>query len=244
MELPPSPPIPILRIERAVAPIAVPDPALEQALRDLLFPPGSSPGACQKLGLARYLFNRIDLDGDRQPETLVALLGQRRCGGEGCPVLLLRSAGESLVPLQTISGLRSSLVVSERRSHGWLDLILPPPDDAALAPLRLKHNGLRYPSPVEEETSEGLTQPTRGVRALALRQSHWLVQGHPLPCPALPGHQRKRVLSREPKARPRSSELLAPVVPLVAGTVVPVPRPMVWVATRLMSAQRKMPVTP
>jgi hypothetical protein len=191
MELPPSPPIPILRIERAVAPIAFPDPALEKALQGVLFPPGTPPGACQKLGGARYLFNRFDLDGDRQPETLVALLGQRRCGKEGCAVLLLRSAGESLVPLQAIAGLRSSLVVSERRSHGWLDLILPLSDEPGPAPLRLEHNGARYPSPREERGREDLVQPTRGVTALALRPSHWLVQGHPLPCPPLPGDQRK-----------------------------------------------------
>jgi hypothetical protein len=237
MELPPPAPIPLLRIERAVAPIAFPDPTLEQTLQGLLFPPGSPFGTCQQQGGARYVFNRFDLDGDRQPETLVAVLGRKPCGQEGCPVLLLRGAGESLLPLQTIAGLRSSLVVSERRSHGWLDLILPFSEEPGPVPLRLEHNGARYASRAEGTGGEGQGEPTRGVRALALEASPYLVQGHPLPCPPLQRDQRKRVLSRLPNARPRSSELVGPAVGVVS-------RPMVWVATRLMSAQRKIPVTP
>ncbi len=183
------------------------------------------------------MFNRLDLDGDRQPETLVALLGQHRCGKEGCPVLLLRSVGDRLIPLQTITGLRSSLVVSERRSHGWQDLILPSSASPGPASLRLAHDGARYPSPSEAAGTEVLDQPTRGVTALALRTSPYLVQGHPLPCPPLQRDQRKRVLSRDPTARPKSSVPLGPAVGVLS-------RPTVWVATRLMSAQRKIPVTP
>jgi hypothetical protein len=184
MEHPPLPPSPLLQIERAVAPISFPDPVLEKALLGVLFPPGAPVGACQREGGARYVFNRVDLDGDRQPETLAALLGQRRCGRLGCPLVLLRSDGERLVPLQTIGGLRSSLVISERRSHGWLDLILPPSEGMGdLTPLRLRHNGARYPAPSEPEATLALGQPTRGVAALALKRSPYLVQGHPLPCP-------------------------------------------------------------
>jgi len=248
MELPPLPSIPLLQIERAVAPISFPDPFLEQALQGVLFPPGSPRGACQHEGGARYVFNRVDLDGDRQPETLVAVLGQRRCGQHGCPLVLLRSDGERLVPLQTFAGLRSSLVVSERRSHGWLDLILPPADGTGdRVPLRLKHIGARYPAPSEREGTLALRQPTRGVATLALKPSPYLVQGHSLPCPPPQGDQRNRVLSRDPNARPRSSLGVVPVVgAVVEPEVVPVEasRPSVWVATRLMSDQRKIPVTP
>ncbi|MFN9623180.1 MAG: hypothetical protein ACK587_10175 [Cyanobacteriota bacterium] len=205
MESLPPPPIPSLRIERAVAPIAFPDPALEKALQGLLFPPGSPVGACHKQGGARYVFNRFDLDGDRQPEILVALLGQRPCGKGGCSVLLLRSAGEGFIPLQTIAGLHSSLVVSERRSHGWRDLILPSSEASDPAPLRLEHNGARYPSRPEAARTGVSGQPARGVLALALRPSPWLVQGHPLPCPPLQRLPLKRLsprpaLSRDPRA--------------------------------------------
>ena len=237
MELPPLPSIPVLQIERAVSPIAFPDPALERVLQGILFPAGSAHGACQQDGGARYVFNRFDLDGDRQPETLVALLGQRRCGPQGCPVVLLRGLGESLVPLQTISGLRSALVVSERRSHGWLDLILPAAGDGTGPSQRLSHNGAGYPAPAAEGGWEAPEQPIRGVTALALKTSPYLVQGHPLRCAPPPRNQRNRVLSRVPNARPKS---LPPVDPGPGDGG----RPSVWVATRLMSAQRKIPVTP
>jgi hypothetical protein len=175
---------------------------LETALREALFPPGSPRQACQRQGGARYIFNRIDLDGDRQPETLVALLGQRRCGREGCPLLLLKSDGPRLVPFQRVMGLRSSLVVSERRNHGWLDLILPPDaEGSAGPPLRLTHDGAAYATAADAaavSASSPATAPAAGVRAapvpltlgvsaLSLRTSPWLVQGHALPCPAAAG---------------------------------------------------------
>lgn len=198
---PPLPPTPPLQIERAVAPIAFPDPAVEATLRQVLFPPGSPRGACQRQGGARYVFNRFDLDGDRQPETLVAVLGQQRCGPEGCPLLVLKRDGARLVPLQRVLGLRSALVVSERRSQGWLDLLLPRGEGAsgggaggaasgapAGAPLRLAYNGVGYAARGEgaaggagDRASQALAN--RGISALVLSSSPWLVQGHPLPCP-------------------------------------------------------------
>jgi hypothetical protein len=232
MEPPPLPPRPILQIERAVAPISIPDPALEHTLQAVLFPPGSPLGACQRQGGARYVFNLVDVDGDREPEILVALLGQRRCGKEGCPLLLLRSVGESLLPLQTLAGLHTALVVSERRSHGWRDLILPPAEGAgASAPRWLIHNGARYPTLSEPGGTEVLREPARGVTALAIKQSPYLVQGHPLPCPPRQRDQRKAVLGRDHKARPSASQ------PLVPAVVEAFP-PAVWVATRVISSQQ------
>ncbi|MFM1799829.1 MAG: hypothetical protein RLZZ117_2107 [Cyanobacteriota bacterium] len=192
MELPPLPPPPPWRIERAVAPIAFPDPILETALQEVLFPPGASREACQRQGGARYIFNRFDLDGDRQPETLVALLGQRRCGREGCPLLLLKRVGPRLVPFQRLMGLRSSLVVAEQRNHGWLDLILPTDEGGrASAPVRLTHDGAAYgfaaASDATATAAGDRAAPvplTLGIAALSLRPSPWLVQGHALPCPS------------------------------------------------------------
>lgn len=233
MEPPSLPPTPFLQVDRAVAPIAFPDPSLEQVLRRQLFPPGSNPQSCQRQGGVRYVYNRVDLNGDRTPETLVALLGRQTCGKEGCLVLLLRDFGHSLTPLQTIGGFRNALVVSEWQSQGWRDLILPPPAGAeGEAAKRLSHNGHGYPTrPLGGRAGE-LRQASKGMAALVLKESPYLVQGHPLTCPSQGAHQRKSVLSKVPIARPRSSLLVAPL------------RPAVWVATKVMSAQRKIPVTP
>lgn len=236
--LPPPPPASILRIERTVAPIAFPDPALETVLRGQLSPSGSTPGACAHQGVVRYVFNRVDLDGDRQPETLVALLGQRRCARHGCPLLLLKTLGDRLLPLQTIEGFHHTLVVSERRSQGWLDLVLPQnPEDGMAPPRVLSYTGEAYPAVARAGGDRAL--PTRGVAALVLNSSRYAVQGHPLTCPPAKGTQRNRVLSKVPTARPRFSE-----PPEAASGEAPRADPAVWVATKLMSPQRKMPVTP
>lgn len=179
------PPLPPLQIERAVAPIAFPDAALEKVLRGHLFPTGSPLGACESQGGARYVYNRFDLNGDRQPETLVALLGQQRCGKEGCPLMLLRSMGDTLIPLQTIGGLHTAVVISERSSHGWRDLILPRTEGpGGWPPNLLAHDGLRYPAPLPPGGPATLESPVRGVSALAIKSRTHLVQGHALPCPS------------------------------------------------------------
>ncbi|MEB3300682.1 MAG: hypothetical protein VKN56_01795 [Cyanobacteriota bacterium] len=188
MEPPSLPATTLLQVERAVAPIAFPDPALEQVLRSHLFPPGSKPGACHHQGGVRYAYNRFDLDGDRRPETLVALLGRQACGPGGCPVLLLKEFGRRSLPLQMIPGFHTTLVVSESRSQGWRDLILPDPKTPeGSPPKRLTHNGSGYPERISDSRVGFLSQPTKGVGALMLKASPFVVQGHRLICPVQEG---------------------------------------------------------
>lgn len=184
MEPPALPLPPLLQVERAVAPIAFPDPALEQVLRHHLFPAGSKPEVCQRLGAVRYAYNRVDLDGDRQPETLVALLGPQTCGPQGCPVLLLKEFGRRITPMQTIWGFRSSLVVSDSRSQGWRDLLFAEPrSPEGGPPRRLSHDGSGYVNRPEDSTRQGWSQPMAGMAALVIKPSPYLVQGHQLSCP-------------------------------------------------------------
>ncbi|MEB3324569.1 MAG: hypothetical protein VKM17_04460 [Cyanobacteriota bacterium] len=211
MELPPLPPTPLLQVERAIAPIGFPDPALEQVLRSHLFPPGSNPETCRQLGGWRYVYNRVDLNGDRTPETLVALLSGQGCGKAGCPVLLFQNFGSSLSLLQRIQGFHTTLVVGEGRTQGWHDLIFPPRRVAEPEPAkRLSHDGGRYPDRPLAGGAGDLSLPTKGVAALVLKESPYLVQGYPLSCPVQRGTQRKSVFSKVPMARPTSSFLLVP----------------------------------
>ncbi len=209
--LPPSPP---LQIDRWIAPIAFPDPALEQALRTQLFPPGSNPAVCQRQGGLRYLYNRVDLDGDRAPETLVALLGRQGCAKAGCPVMLFKDVGPRIRPLQTLLGFHTALIVAERQTGGWRDLILPQSEGAEVSQSTwLSHNGKGYPLDPSIDTRRGLPTPTRGVAALVVKQSPYLVQGHPLGCP--PDQvQRKSVFNKVPIALPNSSLPLEEEAPL------------------------------
>ena len=214
MEPLPLPPTPPLQIDRWIAPIAFPDPALEQALRTHLFPPGSNPAACQRQGGLRYLYNRVDLDGDRAPETLVALLGRQGCAKAGCPVMLFKDVGPRIRPLQTLLGFHTALIVAERQTGGWRDLILPQSEGAEGGRSSwLSHNGKGYPLDPSIDSSRGLPTPTRGVAALVVKQSPYLVQGHSLACP--PDQvQRKSVFNKVPIALPNSSLPLEEEAPL------------------------------
>jgi len=214
MEPPPLPPTPPLQIDRWIAPIAFPDPALEQALRTHLFPPGANPAACRREGGLRYLYNRVDLDGDRAPETLVALLGRQGCGKSGCPVMLFKDLGPRIRPLQTLLGFHTALIVAERPTGGWRDLILPQSGGAgAEGSTLLSHNGKEYPLVSRSESSGALASPTRGVAALVVKGSRYQVQGHVLACPQ-DQDQRKRVFNKPPMALPNSSLPLEEVAPL------------------------------
>jgi len=79
-------------------------------------------------------------------------------------------------------------VVSESRSLGWRDLILPDPKTPeGSPPKRLSHNGSGYPPRISDNRVGLLSQPTKGVGALVLKASPFLVQGHRLTCPAQGG---------------------------------------------------------
>jgi hypothetical protein len=205
MEPPPLPPTPHLLIDRAIAPISFPDPALEQVLRNHLFPPGSDPAACRRGGGLRYIYNRMDLDGDRAPETLVALLGRQGCTKGGCPVMLFKDLGPRIKPLQTLLGFHTALIVAEQQTGGWRDLILPQTEGGEGGRTTLlSHNGKGYPLVPPIDRAGTLPDFSRGVAALVVKESPYLVQGHPLGCPPDPG-QRKRVFNRVPMALPNSS---------------------------------------
>jgi hypothetical protein len=212
---PPAPPAPPLQIDRWLAPIAFPDPALEKVLRNQLFAPGGNPPACKREGGLRYLYNRVDLDGDRAPETLVALIRRQGCGQDGCPVMLFKDLGSKIRPLQTLLGFHTSLIVAERQTGGWRDLILR--QSGGVGGERttlLSHNGTGYPT--VPQTAGALTSPIRGVAALEIKGSPYLVQGHLLSCPP-DQDQRKRVFNKVPMARPSSSLPLeeAPLRPAI-----------------------------
>ncbi len=205
MEPPPLPPTPHLQIDRSITPIAFPDPALEQVLRTHLFPPGSPPEACRRQGGLRYIYNRVDLDGDRAPETVVALLGRQGCAKAGCPVILFKDVGPRIKPLQTLLGFHTALIVAERQTGGWRDLILPKTGGAEQGlSTWLSHNGKEYPLEPSIESARTISTSSRGMAALVVKESPYLVQGHSLGCPPDPG-QRKRVFNKVPMALPNSS---------------------------------------
>jgi len=115
-------------------------------------------------GKARYIYGRVDLNGDGTDEVFVYLLGSIFCGTGGCNLLLFADGenGYSLVNNFPIS--RLPVIVSVERTVGWNNLIRLESGGGA-EPSYVIHtfDGERY---VEQERMPADTAP-EGKRVLA-----------------------------------------------------------------------------
>ncbi len=185
--------------------IATPDPLVEQAIRLRLFhgPLAASPAtagnpetteweqaratgtrpACSEVGPLRYLFNRVDLDGDAQLETVVVVLGSYACASGGCTLLIFRST-ETGLSLVAENGLfQSPLQVISNRHRGWLDLTMPANVDGLPGGVMDLHfNGRTYRPPAATPGGPPAPPPPSGTVVLELLPIPFERLGHPLPC--------------------------------------------------------------
>jgi heat shock protein HslJ len=101
-------------------------------------------------GRGRYVYGRVDLNGDGRDEVFVYLLGSIFCGTGGCNLLLFTDTnnGYSLINEFPIS--RLPVIVSAKRTKGWHDLIrLESGSGAEASYVRHTFDGNRY---VERES--------------------------------------------------------------------------------------------
>jgi len=95
-------------------------------------------------GKIRYLYNRIDLDGNGREEVVVYLTSS--CGTGGCSMLILRTMGNdySLISRHTV--VNNPVIVSTTKTNGWRDIILYVAGGGAkLSYNILKFDGSAYP---------------------------------------------------------------------------------------------------
>jgi hypothetical protein len=71
----------------------------------------------------RYYYNRVDLNGDGQPELIVYLFGSTWCGSAGCAALIFQSIKSEYKLVTQISGVENPVIVSRHRTNNWNDLI-------------------------------------------------------------------------------------------------------------------------
>lgn len=110
---------------------------------------------------ARYVYARVDLNGDQKPEVLVYLLGSIFCGTGGCDLLLLTEARGGYALLNRFSTSRLPVFVSSQRTAGWNELsTLQSGGGAPASYVRHVFNGKKY---VEQErmSAEGAPEGTR-----------------------------------------------------------------------------------
>ena len=116
-------------------------------------------------GRGRYVYSRVDLNGDGRDEALVYLLGSIFCGTGGCNLLILTpgaGGGYSLVNSFPIS--RTPVIVSPGKAEGWNDIWrLESGGGAPASYVRHSFDGKRY---VQRERVPA-NQPPEGRSYLA-----------------------------------------------------------------------------
>jgi hypothetical protein len=131
-----------------VKPEAARDERLEAAIKD---PNGDGrPDNHDPEGnfWTHYYHNRVDLDGDGRAEVLVYVFGPYMCGSGGCNTLVFRQTEAGAYQLVAdISLTNNPVIVSERRTNGWNDLIFFVAGGGARAHYAvLRFDGRSYPN--------------------------------------------------------------------------------------------------
>lgn len=179
------------QVVRSQPPESQPNPLLEAALREVLFPArsddgqghGPDPGSveaerakrfqikreCERLPALRYTWSRVDLSGDGRPELVAHVLGPMACGTGGCPLLIFQEPRAGRLELITrMSLFKDPLIVSETRHHGWKDLISRVRVDAAHGYYALlRFDGNSYPTNPSVPPARPLRRAKSGTAYLA-----------------------------------------------------------------------------
>lgn len=116
-----------------------------------------------------YYYNRVDLKGDGKLEVLVFVFGPGQCGSGGCEAYVFEPAVDSYRLVTDIALARNPIIVSERRTNGWKDLIMFVAGGGILPGYYtvLHFDGRTYPSNPTDEPSEPLKDRPRGTAYLA-----------------------------------------------------------------------------
>ncbi|MBD1921499.1 hypothetical protein H6F77_10390 [Microcoleus sp. FACHB-831] len=124
--LPPAPGINLSRIQYVRGETS-PDRKLERAILQTEYRKDASNTSYP----LRYSYNKVDLNGDGNPEAIVSVRSFAVCGTGGCPTLIFSSDGKDYrsVVYEVLSFGR--IIVTPQRTSGWNDLIQPYRDRAA-----------------------------------------------------------------------------------------------------------------
>ncbi|HAZ49550.1 MAG TPA: hypothetical protein DDW76_10185 [Cyanobacteria bacterium UBA11369] len=115
--LTPSPGINIGRVQYLRAE-RVRDLQLEQALiRERFVEPNTAYTSVS------YVYNKVDLNGDGNPEAIVSVLSPGVCGTGGCPTYIFRSNGRGYREKVYESLTYGKITIAPQKTSGWNNLI-------------------------------------------------------------------------------------------------------------------------
>lgn len=96
-------------------------------------------------GRARYVYGRVDLNGDGRDEVFVYLLGSFFCGTGGCNLLLFTSSPGGYVLMNEFTTARLPVIVTAERIKDWPTLVWEQSGGGAVAAqVRYTFDGRRY----------------------------------------------------------------------------------------------------
>ncbi|RUS46854.1 hypothetical protein [Cohnella sp. AR92] len=95
-----------------------------------------------------YAYNRLDLNGDGSPETIVFLSGSTFCGSGGCSAAIFRTEDGNYRLLSKLTLVHTPIIVGNTMTNGYRDLIVIISGGGIQEPVYkiLKFNGINYPS--------------------------------------------------------------------------------------------------
>jgi len=73
----------------------------------------------------RYIYSRVDLNGDGRDEVLAYLLGSIFCGTGGCNLMLFTPTGDGYSLVNNFPISRTPVIVSAEKTNGWNNLVRP-----------------------------------------------------------------------------------------------------------------------
>jgi putative lipoprotein len=145
----------------AIAKSAGPEAAVKQAVLAYLAKTGADPQSIDPHQTAL-----IDLNGDGHQDALVLLQNPMYfCGTGGCTLLVLKGTKSGFQFVSRSTLIRSPVLVSETKNHGWRDLVVEV-SGGGIAPKRvaLKFTGRKYPLNPSTLTPLPKDQQTKGTK--------------------------------------------------------------------------------
>lgn len=123
------------------------DAALVDSMQGLVTRAGMPPSS-------RFQYTRVDLDGDGRRDALVLMTAPYGtwCDLYGCTLYVMKAGAKDFTQVSQIHPVRTPLLVGDRRSNGWRDLVLRIDGRwSQTHDVALKFDGQAYPAVPEEQ---------------------------------------------------------------------------------------------
>jgi hypothetical protein len=94
----------------------------------------------------RYYYNRVDLNGDRNPEIIAYVVSKHICGKSGCPTMIFQKIARGYKLISQTLVTNQPIIVTEEKTNSWQDIIFSTSGGGAKPNYWLvKFDGRRYP---------------------------------------------------------------------------------------------------